>query len=60
MFKYWLMKPVRSSRPSCEGQCDVNESSRGRGAGARFTPTKLGDQPVKVQGVITYNFVLQQ
>ena len=27
---------------------------------ARFTPTKLGDQPVKVQGVITYNFVLQQ
>jgi periplasmic protein TonB len=26
---------------------------------ARFTPTKLGDQPVKVQGVITYNFVLQ-
>lgn len=27
---------------------------------ARFTPTRLGDQPVKVQGVITYNFVLQQ
>ncbi|HEX5704574.1 MAG TPA: energy transducer TonB [Pyrinomonadaceae bacterium] len=27
---------------------------------ARFTPTKLGDQPVKVQGVITYNFLLQQ
>lgn len=27
---------------------------------ARFTPTKLGDQPVKVQGVITYNFVLQR
>lgn len=26
---------------------------------AKFTPTKLGDQPVKVQGVITYNFVLQ-
>lgn len=26
---------------------------------ARFTPTKLNDQPVKVQGVITYNFVLQ-
>jgi periplasmic protein TonB len=26
---------------------------------ARFTPTKLGNQPVKVQGVITYNFVLQ-
>ena len=27
--------------------------------GARFTPTFLNDQPVKVQGVITYNFVLQ-
>jgi protein TonB len=26
---------------------------------ARFTPTKLGDDAVKVQGVITYNFVLQ-
>jgi TonB family protein len=27
---------------------------------ARFGPTLLGDQPVKVSGVITYNFVLQQ
>ena len=27
---------------------------------ARFSPTLLGDQPVKVSGVITYNFVLQQ
>lgn len=26
---------------------------------ARFTPTLLSGQPVKVQGVITYNFVLQ-
>jgi len=26
---------------------------------ARFTPTVLNGQPVKVQGVITYNFVLQ-
>jgi periplasmic protein TonB len=26
---------------------------------ARFSPTYLGDQPVKVSGVITYNFVLQ-
>jgi TonB family protein len=26
---------------------------------ARFSPTKLGDQPVKVSGMITYNFVLQ-
>jgi protein TonB len=27
--------------------------------GARFTPTKLMGQPVKVRGVITYNFVAQ-
>jgi TonB family protein len=27
---------------------------------ARFSPTMIGDQPVKVSGVITYNFVLQQ
>ena len=26
--------------------------------GARFSPTMLGDQPVKVSGVITYNFML--
>ena len=26
---------------------------------ARFTPTMLNSQPVKVQGVITYNFILQ-
>ena len=27
--------------------------------GARFSPTKLSNQPVKVSGMITYNFVLQ-
>lgn len=26
---------------------------------ARFSPTRIGDQPVKVSGMITYNFVLQ-
>ena len=26
---------------------------------ARFTPTLLDGKPVKVQGVITYNFVLR-
>jgi len=26
---------------------------------ARFSPTMLGDQPVRVSGLITYNFVLQ-
>jgi protein TonB len=28
--------------------------------GARFSPTIIGDQPVKVSGVITYNFVMPQ
>jgi hypothetical protein len=27
---------------------------------ARFSPTRLGDQPVKVSGLITYNFILEQ
>ena len=26
---------------------------------ARFSPTQIGNQPVKVSGIITYNFVLQ-
>jgi TonB family protein len=26
---------------------------------ARFSPTIVGEQPVKVSGVITYNFVMQ-
>jgi protein TonB len=26
--------------------------------GALFSPTMIGDQPVKVSGVITYNFVM--
>ena len=25
---------------------------------ARFSPTMIGEQPVKVSGVITYNFIL--
>lgn len=27
--------------------------------GSKFTPTKISGQPVKVSGVITYNFVAQ-
>jgi TonB family protein len=26
---------------------------------ARFSPTTISDQPVKVSGVITYNFIIQ-
>jgi protein TonB len=28
--------------------------------GARFSPTMIGEQPVKISGVITYNFVMPQ
>jgi hypothetical protein len=28
--------------------------------GARFSPTQLSGQPVKVTGVITYNFIAQE
>ena len=34
---------------------DAAESAARR---ARFSPTTINDQPVKVQGVITYNFVM--
>lgn len=33
--------------------------ARAAALGARFSPTKLSGQPVKVTGVITYNFVAQ-
>ena len=52
-----------------EWQCDLRgsrvwpsttSSCGGQAArGARFSPTKLSGQPVKVTGVITYNFVAQ-
>lgn len=35
----------------------VNEAERAA-MRARFSPTTINDQPVKVQGVITYNFVM--
>jgi protein TonB len=34
-------------------------AAQGAALQARFSPTVLNDQPVKVSGVITYNFVLQ-
>jgi len=37
----------------------VNEAQKAA-LQARFSPAKIGDQPVKVSGVISYNFVLQQ
>ncbi len=37
----------------------VNEAQRAA-MQARFSPTTIGGQPVKISGVITYNFVIQQ
>jgi len=37
----------------------LNPAAREAAMRARFTPTVLNGQPVKIQGVITYNFVLQ-
>ncbi len=35
----------------------INEAERAA-MRARFSPTKINDQPVKIQGVITYNFLM--
>jgi len=37
----------------------LNTAAKDAAMRARFTPTVLNGQPVKIQGVITYNFVLQ-
>jgi periplasmic protein TonB len=47
------------SAQAVKGSAMLTQAAVDAARRARFTPTKLGDQPVKVQGVITYNFVLQ-
>lgn len=47
------------SAQAVKGSPMLTKAAEAAALRARFTPTKLGDQPVKVQGVITYNFVLQ-
>jgi protein TonB len=42
-----------------KGHPMLNPAARDAAMRARFTPTVLNGQPVKIQGVITYNFVLQ-
>lgn len=37
----------------------LRPASEGAARGAKFTPTKLSGKPVKVSGVITYNFTLE-
>ena len=41
------------------GHPTLTSAAREAALRARFTPTKLSGVPVKVQGLITYNFVLQ-
>jgi protein TonB len=47
------------SAHSVVGHPLLTNAARDAAMRARFTPTMLNGQPVKVQGVITYNFVLQ-
>jgi protein TonB len=47
------------SAQAVKGSAMLTKAAEDAARRARFTPTMLGEQPVKVQGVITYNFVLQ-
>jgi TonB family protein len=47
------------SAQAVSGNSMLTSAARDAALRARFTPTILSGQPVKVQGVITYNFVLQ-
>lgn len=49
---------VTSAR-AIDGPPLLRQASEKAAYQARFSPTFLGDQPVKVSGVITYNFLLQ-
>jgi protein TonB len=47
------------SATATSGPAMLREAARQAATLARFTPTQLNGQPVKVSGVISYNFVLQ-
>jgi protein TonB len=47
------------SAQATSGHPLLREAARAAALQARFSPTQLNGQPVKVSGVITYNFVLQ-
>lgn len=47
------------SAQATSGHPLLREAAKNAALQARFSPTILGGQPVKVSGVITYNFVLQ-
>lgn len=48
------------SAQALSGPPQLHEAAAIAARGAKFSPTKLSGQPVKVSGVITYNFVLQE
>jgi len=50
---------VIEAKDMCRGVPYLTEVSVEAAKSARFTPTKLSGQPVKVTGVIVYNFVAQ-
>jgi periplasmic protein TonB len=47
------------SAQAVSGVAMLTTAAREAAMRARFTPTILNGQPVKIQGVITYNFILQ-
>jgi protein TonB len=47
------------SAKAISGHPLLNHEAEKAAMQARFTPTKLSNQPVKVSGVISYNFVKQ-
>jgi TonB family protein len=48
---------VMSAKDMCGGHPYLRSAAEQAALQARFTPTQLKGQPVKVEGVITYNFV---
>ena len=47
------------SARAASGNAALTAAAQQAALQARFSPTMFGDQPVKVSGIITYNFVLQ-
>lgn len=50
---------VIEARDMCGGHPALTEASIDSARRARFSPTKLSGQPVKVKGIITYRFLVQ-
>ena len=48
---------VLSAKDICQGPPYLTDASINAARRARFTPTLLNGQPIKVTGVIQYNFV---